>query len=146
MLMIYISNKCCRGGMDLNIEIIKAVLSNSHTAPRLREISNYYAPNFIYKSPFRKGLNFEEYCQNLALVRASTEFKIVRIEDVKCCYEVMMDIFIFHGSRRKRSKLSANVACFFNEGLIQMIKVKYKATPLQAAYILGNTVAFSVMN
>lgn len=130
--------------MESQISMIKAVLSGSHTAPRLREISSFYAPDFIYKSPFRNGLNFEEYCQNLALVRANTEFEVVSIKDVKCCLEVKLDITILHGSSRKRSKLSADVECFFKEGLIHRINVKYKATPIQAMYILANTVAFSL--
>lgn len=131
--------------MDSNIEIIRTILGGSHTAPRIREASNYYAPNFTYSSPFRNKLNFEEYCQNLALVRANTEFDIKGIKDVGACYEVELGITILHGKARKKTYLSAKAECFFENGLIQHINVKYKATAVQAAYILAYTVAFSMV-
>lgn len=129
--------------VDSNIELIKTVLFNTHTATKLRALSEFYAPDFTYKSPLRGYLNFEEHCQHLASIKASSEFEIVSISNANCCYEVELDITIIHSDSRKRSKLSARANVFFKDGIIQRMTTSYNPTAMQLAYILKNTISFT---
>lgn len=132
--------------VESNIEIIRTVLFNSHTASKLRALSDFFAPDFTYKSPLRGYLNFEEYCQHLASIKASSEFELVSLINAKCCYELELDITIIHSDSRKRSKLSARANVFFKDGIIQRMTTSYTPTARQLAYILKNTISFSKSN
>lgn len=129
--------------MVMNIEIIKTVFSSVHTAPSLRALSRYYAPDFVYKGNLRGDLNFEEYCQNWAQISANTEIEVESIKNITCCYEVKLNVTIIHSDIRSSSKLTARSYIYFKDGLIQSIVSKYSPTPAQLKYILENTLPFS---
>lgn len=129
--------------MGGNIETIREIFACGHSAPRLRAMSKLFASDFTYKSVYRGTLNFEEYCQNFALIYASCEAEIINIEVEKHCYVVILDITIIHGDTRRSSKLSAKSIYYFKNGKIQHVISKFRPTPKQLAYILVNILPFS---
>ena len=129
--------------MDKNIETIREIFACGHSALRLRTMSNFFAPNFTYKSVHRGTLNFEEFCQNFALIYANCEVEIASIEIISNRYVVALDITIIHSDTRKSSKLSAKSIFHFEGGKICNILSKYRPTPMQLVYILKSIFPFS---
>lgn len=129
--------------MDQNIEIIKQIFACGHTAPGLRAMSKHFAADFSYKSVHRGVLNFEEYCQNFALVSSYCEIEIDHIEVTDNCYEAILNINIIHSDTRSVSRMSAKSIFYFEDAIIQYIVSKYSPNAMQLAYILKNIFSFS---
>lgn len=130
--------------MDVNIEIIRTVFLSAHTAPSLRALSKHYSPNFFCDSQLRGFMNFEQYCQNLALIRANTDIEIESIENLESYYEVKLDVAMIYGDVRKITKFKAWSHFYFKGNIIQSIVSKFTATPKQTAYMHKSIVPFSV--
>lgn len=120
--------------MESNIEIIKKVTLNTHSAEKLKTLSRYYASDFTYKDPFKRAMNFEEHCQHMEIAKQSCEFEIISIEDNGDSYEMKVGITVFHGDTKVRSQLVSRVRFYFEDGIILKIKSYYYPTPMQLLY------------
>lgn len=129
--------------MDPHIEIIRKVTGCTHIAEKLRDMSGFYAADFVYVDPIKGRLNFDQHCLYLESVKQNSEFKIISIENKDSYYEMKHEVTIIHSDSWIKSTLNSTCKFYFKDGIIQKIKTSYYPTPMQLAYIIKNVFSFS---
>lgn len=128
--------------MDENIELIRRVTSQTHTARTLNSLSANFAPNFTYKDPIKRPLNFKDHCRHMELIRQNCEFHILSIEYVDYCYEMKVEVSVIHSATEVRSKLVSTCRFYIENGIIQKIRTFFYPTPMQLLCYLKNIVIY----
>ncbi|MBL1241688.1 MAG: hypothetical protein COB13_007545 [OCS116 cluster bacterium] len=124
--------------IDPKLEIINIVFKNMHSDVKLSTCSELYAENFIFQSPMRKAISFEEHCLHLSAICSYGELELIGITKQENCYTCEILLIIIDLNERPDEKFVANIEFHFKHNLIEKMILNYEASPRLMDYIQRN--------